>query len=160
MQLVPLWDDLPALSWKEKVCLLTYHITKMEQAEGPLEHFFENGNYVRELRFPAGTIMTGREHLLGHEMQLIEGSVIVVAPDGRFHFDAFASMRTKAGFHAVVYALTDVVSRTIHPNPEDCRDIAVLEKKWFGEAQEIIQRGTEIHQMLLQQGFTCLPQSP
>ena len=148
---VPAWDDLPALSWKEKVCLLTYQSLQGPQVPLPLIHFFTPGNYIREMRIPAGTLLTGREHLLGHRMELVEGAVLVFAPDGRFRFDAPASMDTKPGFHAVVYAMTDVVARTVHPNPEESRDIEALENHWFGSPEAVIAQGREICQQLLAQ---------
>ena len=81
-------------------------------------------------------------------MQLLEGAVIVAAPEGKFEFRAPATLHTKPGFHAVVYALTDVVARTVHPNPDDCRDIDALEAKWFGNPSEVIARGAELEQQL------------
>lgn len=151
MELIPAWDSLPEMSWKDKVSYLTHLSLQTEQLPAPLAHLFEDGSYVREMRLPKGALLTGREHLLGHEMQLLEGSVIVAAPDGKFEFDAPATMHTKPGFHAVVYALTDIVARSIHPNPEGSRDIDALEAKWFGTSEDVIARGAEI-QALIEQG--------
>lgn len=150
MQLIPAWDSLPEMSWKDKVSYLTHLSLQTAQIPAPLEHLFEDGNYVREMRLPQGALLTGREHLLGHEMQLIEGSVIVAAPDGKFEFDAPATMHTKPGFHAVVYALTDIVARSVHPNPEGLRDIEQLEAKWFGNSDDVIARGAVIQQLIQQ----------
>src|SRR6201995_2558016 len=148
MELIPVWDSLPELSWKDKVCLLTHELLGLEQMENSVKHLFEADRYIRELALPAGSLMTGREHLRGHEMQLIAGSVVVIAPDGRFRFDAFASMHTKPGFHAVVYAITDVVARTVHANPSNLKDIDALEAQWFGNADPIIARGQAISRSL------------
>jgi len=142
--LIPAWDNLPALPWLDKVSYLTHLLLKGEQIESPVTHVFEDGNYIRELKLPKGALLTGREHLLGHEMQLTEGSVIVAAPDGKFEFHAPASLHTKPGFHAVVYCLTDITARTVHPNPEDCRDVDALEAKWFGKAEDVIARGAQV----------------
>lgn len=144
VQLIPGWDDLPTLSWKKKVALLVFRGSLLPQVEMPVTHHFADGVYIRELRVPKGTIIVGNEHLLGHEMQLIEGSIEMAAPDGRFHFDAFASMHTKPGYHAVVYTVTDMVSRTIHPNPDNSTDIESLEAKWFGNPQELIAEGHRV----------------
>jgi hypothetical protein len=146
--MVPMWDNLPPLTWKDKVCLLTHISLQTPQIPAPLEHIFESGNYIREMRLPAGSFLTGREHLLGHEVQLLEGSAILLAPDGRFQFDAYASIMSKPGFHAVCYCITDIIARTVHPNPEDSRDVDALEKKWFGSADEVIVRGREIQNVI------------
>ena len=150
---VPIWDSLPEMAWKDKVCLLTYLSLQGPQVPTPLTHEFRPGEYVRLMRIPAGTLLTGREHLQGHLMRLIEGSVTVVAPDGRFHFDAPSEMHTKPGFHAIVYAETDVLAATVHPNPEESRDIDALESKWFGTPESVVDRGKLIWEGL------CLPSS-
>jgi hypothetical protein len=131
------------------VCLLTFQsLEGLTQVETPLKHLFEPGVYIREMRVPAGTLLTGREHLLGHRVELCHGSAILFAPDGKFRFDAPAHMESKPGFHAVAYMLTDVVARTVHPNPEEARDIEALESKWFGSGAEVIERGRVLSQSL------------
>lgn len=152
MDLIPAWDALPDLSWKDKVSYLTHLSLQTPQIESPVRHIFENGQYIREMFLPEGSLLTGREHLRGHEMQLLVGSVIVAAPEGKFTFHAWANMHTKPGFHAVVYALTDCVARSVHPNPDGSRDLDALEAHWFGAAEDVIRRGDEIHQLIQQQG--------
>ena len=148
---IPAWDCLPAMPWKDKVSYLTHQLLQGPQIDAPVTHMFENGQYIRELKLPQGTLLTGREHLLGHEMQLLEGSVIVAAPEGKFRFDAFATMHTKPGFHAVVFCLTDITARTVHPNLDGCRDIDALEAKWFGKGEDVIARGAQLALQLEQQ---------
>lgn len=92
--------------------------------------------------------MTGREHLLGHDLQLVSGSAYLIAPDGKFRFDAPDLITTKPGFQAVAYMITDVVARTLHPNPENSKDIEALESKWFGTAESVIERGRLVNEML------------
>lgn len=106
-----------------------------------MTHLFEQGEYVREFRVPAGNLITGAEHLLGHRLELIEGSVKVFAPDGIFEFDAYATLDTQPGFHAVVHCVTDIVARSRHANPEESRNVADLERKWFAPAPPMIERG-------------------
>jgi hypothetical protein len=146
MEIVPAWDHLPEhLSWKQKVCLLTYcSLSHLEQKETPLAHIFEPGVYIREMRIPAGVLLTGREHLLGHKVELMEGSAILFAPDGKHRFDAYAFIHTRPGFHAVAYTLTDVVSRTVHPNAQESRDIEALENHWFGPAMPVVEAGKRL----------------
>jgi hypothetical protein len=150
MEIVPVWDNLPAsLTWKEKVCFLTYQSLQfLEQGEGPIEHLFVPGYYIREQRLPPQALITGNEHLVGHEIELLEGSAILFAPDGKKRFDAYAKIHTKPGFHAVAWTLTAVLVRTLHPNPEESRDIRALEKQWFGESEKIIEQGRVLSQLL------------
>jgi hypothetical protein len=146
--------DLP---WRDKVCWLTVcSLSELPQNVTPVEHHFEPGLYIRTIRIPKDTILTGREHLRGHLMQLVEGMGILVAPDGNFRFEAPAEMTSKPGFCAVFYAETDVVVRTLHPNLQEIREVDALEAIWFAPAADMIDRGR-----LLQQRFNedlpCLP---
>jgi hypothetical protein len=155
MNIIPQWDNLPAISWKNKVALLTYETSKLKQTECPVTHIFEPGRYIREMRIPQGTLFFGREHLLGHECQLNEGALTLVAPDGKFTFTGFASIHSKPGFHSVFYTLTDCVCRTVHPNPSDSRDIDALEKTIFGSAQDLIEKGRLVSDSLKELEKTC-----
>jgi hypothetical protein len=150
VQPVAAWEGLPpSLTWKERVCLLTYHsLAHVSQQEAPVTHLFEPGEYVREMRVPAGMLLTGAEHLLGHRLELIEGSVLMFAPEGKFEFDAYAFMDTKPGFHAVVYTVTDMVARSRHPNPDEARDVVALEGRWFGAAAPVIEQGRLLSERL------------
>lgn len=146
---VPAWDDLPSLTWADKVALLTFlSLEGVPQEVCPVNHLFEGGDYIRELRIPEGTLMTGRAHSRGHLMQLTKGSAVLVAPDGKFVFHAPAELTTKPGFQAVAFMLTDVICRTVHPNPAGLRDIDALENEWFAPAQLTIDRGRVIAGLL------------
>src|ERR1700761_5635862 len=135
---VPAWDRLPELSWKNKVALLAYEFGKLEQTSCPVEHIFEDKTYIREMRIPKDTLFIGREHIHGHEVQLIEGEAVLVTPDGKFYFKAPAAIRTTPGMHAVAYTITDVVSRTIHPNESNSTDHEALEATIFEPAEKLL----------------------
>jgi hypothetical protein len=145
------WLELPdRLSWKEKVCVLSYQsLQQLDQVECPVAHIFLKEMYVREQRLPAGALITGREHIHGHRLDLIEGEAMLFAPDGQKKFTAFASIHTKPGFHAVAYTLTPVVARTYHPNPDELRNVEDLENAWFGPAEPMIEQGRVLSQGLL-----------
>lgn len=149
---VPVWEELPTdLSWKEKVALLTVRsLDGLPQMGTSLNHIFEPGKYIREMRVPAGCIVTGREHVIGHKLQLMEGSAVLFAPDGNVEFHAPAEIETTQGFVAVAYAITDIVVRTVHPNPLEWRDVTDLENVWFAPAQPMIEEGKRLQKRYLQ----------
>jgi hypothetical protein len=142
--LVPVIDTLPALSWKEKLAYLTYEFLKLEQTECPIKHIFENGNYIREMRIPAGTLFIGRAHRFGHECQLISGEVVHITPESRTLIKAPFRMHTIPGYHMVFQALTDIVGRTIHPNPVGIVDTEELEKQIFEPVENLRLLGEQI----------------
>jgi hypothetical protein len=153
---IPELDGLSGLSWKEKLAYLTHQFLTMEQTGCPLTHRFEQNLYIREIRIPAGTLLIGSVHRHGHVSQLLEGSVILVHPQGhREAFQAPSQILSMPGYQMVVYALTDVLAQTIHPNPHDERDIAVLEADIYEPVDELKQLGARVayRMMLLEHGI-------
>lgn len=146
--MVPLWDQLPQLSWKEKVALLHYHFQQFPQAPTPVNHCWQDGKYYRTMHIPAGTLFLGRAHRVGHEVQLLEGSVVLKLPDGDRIHNAPDSLMSTPGFHTVFQALTDVVGRTVHPDTGE-RNVDVLEREIFEPADALTELGAQIHQRLL-----------
>jgi hypothetical protein len=51
-----------------------------------------------------------------------------------------------------------MVSRTMHPNPEELRDIEALEAKWFGDPKKLIAKGKSVHELLEHEERVCLAQ--
>lgn len=147
-QLIPHWDQLPDLTWKEKIGYLTYEFLKLPQTPCPVEHLFEDGRYIREMRIPAGTLFLGRAHRYGHLCELLEGSVMHISEDSKRVVDAPFSLHTTPGYHMVMYTLTDVVGRTVHPNPSDSRDTQALEDDIFESTESLKELGREVHEKL------------
>jgi|SRR5689334_22186499 len=145
--IVPQWDQLPQnLNWNEKLAYLTHQFLTMEQTGCPLIHRFEQGLYIREIRIPAETVIIGRVHRHGHVCQLLEGDLILIHREGtREGFRAPSQIMTEPGYQMVVYAMTDVVARTVHPNPTEERDIAKLEADIFESAESVKELGASLH---------------
>jgi hypothetical protein len=133
------WDSLPAhLSWKEKIAYLGVCLSEMPgERDCPVEHTFGHGIYLRRIAIPAHTIFLGREHLKGHEVTLLEGSVILITEHGKQQFDAVTTVLTRPGFHTVCYTLTPVIAQTVHPNPDNIEDTDRLEREIFGSVEEL-----------------------
>src|SRR3569623_1708110 len=94
-------DQLPAIPWKDKLAFLVYQFSKLEQTETPIEHLFEPGAYIREMRIPAGTLFIGRPHRHGHEVVLVEGSVVNISEHEKTELSAPFSLMSKPGYQAV-----------------------------------------------------------
>lgn len=98
------------------------------------------------MRMPAETLFIGRVHRLGHICQLLEGDVILIHLEGeREGFHAPSQIMTLPGYQMVVYAVTDIVVRTVHPNPTDERDISKLEADIFEPAESVRALGASLH---------------
>lgn len=136
-------------TWEEKVAFLTAEFAKQFQVECPVEHRFEPGWYIRTMRIPAGTLFLGRKHNHGHEVILLEGSLILVTQACKHPLEAPARIQSQAGFHAVAYMVTDCVAETRHPNPTESRDTQALEDGIFEPTQALIDRGRALQERLL-----------
>jgi len=145
---IPMWDQLPDLSWAEKLAYLTHQFLTMEQTECPVEHSFEGQLYVRDMHIPAGTLFLGRAHRYGHMCQLLQGSIILIEESRRTHLEAPYEMFTTPGYQMVLYAITDVHGRTVHPNPDGSRDTQALEADIFEPVDELKALGADLHKRL------------
>lgn len=142
------WDSAPQLTWKEKVAWVAYELSLLPQGEAPVEHIFAPGVYIREMTIPKGMLFIGRPHSVGHVIQLVKGSVILIGPEGKFPLTAPYQVQSQPGQNIVCYTVTDVVARTIHMNVLECRDTTLLERTAFDSAQDIIDLGERLHKQV------------
>lgn len=138
-------------SWAEKLAYLTYRLRPLADVPSeescPVEHIFEPGMYIREMRIPADMLFIGRPHRHGHRCQLLSGSVLHITEDNAptgVQRDAPFEVTTTPGTQMVLKTLTEVVGRTYHPNPTESRDIEALEADAFHPLEEMLQLGKTI----------------
>lgn len=148
---IPQWDQLPDLTWKEKIAYLTHQFLTMEQTGCSVTHSFHGDLYVRDISIPAGSLFIGRAHRHGHVCQLLEGAVIHITEQGRRVVEAPFEMMTTPGYHVVLHALTDCKGRTVHPNPAGILDLDVLDAEYAEPVEALRALGEQI-----QQRMTCL----
>lgn len=147
--IIPMWDQLPSMSWRDKVALLTFQFLQTPQIDCPVTHSFDDyETYTRDMLIPADTLFLGRAHRHGHECQLLSGSLIHISPQGKRAIEAPFTMFTTPGYHMVLYAVTDCLGRTVHPNPANVRDTEWLENDIFEPAETLRALGEQIHKML------------
>lgn len=106
----------------------------------PLKHSFANGIYMREIRIPAGTLLTGKIHRHSHPNVLLSGEVLVVTEGGGSErLTAPLAMISEAGTKRAVYALTDCHWITFHNVGEE-RDLAKIEEIVIAPSYEALER--------------------
>ena len=110
---------------------------------------------MRDMHIPAGTLFIGRVHRHGHVCQLLEGSVIHISETGQREVQAPFEMFTTPGTQVVLYTLTDILGRTVHPNPHAIRDTDALEADIFEPVDALKQLGGRLRyqEMIAQSGF-------
>lgn len=97
--------------------------------EIPVEHRFATGLYAREIAIPAGTLMTGKVHRADHVSIILSGEMNVLTETGMRHVIGPEVYISPAGTKRVGIALTDVRWITVHVNPDDSRDIELIEAR-------------------------------
>jgi hypothetical protein len=147
-QSINLWNQLPDLVWKDRVALAAFQLDRLGEPLPLVTHVFAPGIYIREMEIPEDTLFLGREHLVGHWVQLVEGKLTLLTPAGSQAFEAPAQVHTWPGYHMVVITTTKVRARSLHPNLFDLRDTKALEDLYFGSVESILERGEELQRRL------------
>lgn len=91
-------------------------------------HHFTPGVYAREINIPKGMVLTGKIHKHSHLNVISKGQVSVV--DGTGGVKSYVAPFTfvsEPGIKRVLVTHTDITWTTIHPNPDNITDLAVLE---------------------------------
>ncbi|WP_367871851.1 hypothetical protein [Luteolibacter sp. Populi] len=96
-------------------------------AECEVINRFTPGLYIRECRMKAGTLGVSMIHAVEHPFIVSEGVVAVTSEaEGTVIYAAPHTGITRPGTRRALYAHTDVVWTTIHPNPGDGREVAAI----------------------------------
>src|SRR5437764_1331434 len=123
------------LSPRDRVNLLETEMRKCEQVDCLLVHRFAAGLYMRELHIPAGVLSTGKIHKHEHIGMLLKG-VREMLIDGNLELVTAGFTATiRAGSKLACYTWEDSVWVTIHPNPDDERDIGKLERRYVCDTE-------------------------
>ena len=95
----------------------------------PIEHFFMDGVYVREMKMFKGTAVVGAIHKHLHMCFLLSGMLTVADESGTQDYIAPCYIISTSGVKRVLYAQEDSVWYNVHKNPKDIKEIKELEKE-------------------------------
>lgn len=112
-----------ALSDMQKVQLLEDEMFKHEQIKIPLKHYFSPGVYAREIKIPAGTLLTGRIHKYEQLNILSGGKISVLTQDGIKIVEAPFTIVSPPGTKRIAYAHTECTWTTILATEEKDPDV-------------------------------------
>lgn len=99
------------------------------QAEHDMKHSFGPGIYLREILMLKHTLLIGHEHKLEHFNMVLSGKALVVMDGKEQLIEGPCYFKSAPGVRKVLYILEDMRWVTIHPNPDDERDLAKLEDR-------------------------------
>jgi len=106
--------------------------------EFPLEHSFADGNYVRQITIPKGSILISKIHRYSHPAFILEGDITVVSEDGNKRMKAPCHFISKAGAKRVGFAHEKTVWVTVHATKET--DLEKIEDEVISPSFEEFER--------------------
>ena len=94
----------------------------------PIQHFFMDGVYIREMTMFEGTVVIGAIHKTLHMCFLLEGSLTVADENGVKDYIAPCKIIATPGVKRVLYANEDSVWYNTHKIPSNTEDVNKLEE--------------------------------
>jgi len=113
------------------------------------EHVFAPGVYCRKFFMPAGMLVVGKIHKHSHLMMVLKGKAEIVTEFGRDFVEAGHISVSQPGAKRVVLAIEDTLFVTVHHNPDNTKDLEVIEKEHIENEDFKIEYHQEIKGLLL-----------
>lgn len=114
---------------RDAISALEDQMAKFPQVEQPVTHHFNEGQYAREIFNPKGSLIITKTHKQGNFSFIPSGRLLVISEEGQKELRGGMFFATKPGTKRFIYALEDTKFVTIHPNPDNCEDLVVLESR-------------------------------
>ena len=92
-------------------------------------HRFCPGLYIREMRAPAGSLIVGHLHKDECPNFVLEGKLLVTMNGASTIASAGDTILSKAGVRKMGFVLEDATWTTVHPNPDNCTSVQLLEER-------------------------------
>jgi len=94
----------------------------------PINHFFMQGVYVREMKMFKGTAVIGAIHKHKHMCFLLSGILTVTDENGTKDYNAPCYIISSPGVKRVLYAHEDSVWYNVHENPSNTNNTKQIEE--------------------------------
>lgn len=109
--------------------------TQLEPVEFETIHTFAPGLYIRTVKLPAGSVLTGRVHKTEHAFFLSEGELVIATEQGVIHASPGFQCISPPGVKRAGFCLTPVICSNVHVTCET--DLAKLEAMHVEPLQRI-----------------------
>lgn len=123
-------QPLPNVPTREQIQTLEGMLLQVEAQGGGVAidtwHHFADGLVARTILIPAGTMLTGASHKTEH-LNIAHGDITVWTEAGMRRLTGYHVLPSLPGAKRVGYAHADTWWTTVHLNPTNERDVAVLE---------------------------------
>lgn len=115
----PVVQDLVQKQLRERIQTFEDELLKQPQAELELVQHFCAGVYMRELRLPAGTQLTGKIHKHPCLNVVPVGEIEVVTDEGIKLIKGPVVFSSPAGVKRAARVISDTIWITVHANPDN-----------------------------------------
>jgi hypothetical protein len=110
---------------------MTRLVLNLPQADCPVAHYFGPGIYLRQVTFPAGIFAIGHKQRFEQINIFVAGRVAMLQPDGNLK-----ELKAPMIFNGPPGQKMGIILETVtwlnaYPNPDNCRDIDVLEDRFL-----------------------------
>ena len=123
-----------AVTTADKLEELESHMLDLPQVECPVVHHFGPGIYIREVTLPAGAFAVGHAQRYEHLNIMLAGSVAVIGEDGKAKILRAPTIFVGQPGRKVGVILETCIWQNVYPNPDNERDIDVLEDRWLDKS--------------------------
>lgn len=125
------------LAFEQEIAALPHAVTEL-----PTTHHFAPGLYAREVKIPAGFVLTGKTHRYAQLNVLAEGDITVWIDGGMKRIQAPHTFVSEAGTKRVGFAHTDVTWITFHATQET--DLDKIEAEVIAPPEFALESGREM----------------
>lgn len=123
---------LPNVPTREQIEALEAELLTMPQADIVTKHAFFPGRYERTIVIPPWTVLSGAEHRTPYAVRLEKGTIAVNTDDGIRILTAPCEFPAPAGIKRAGRVFEEeVIWVDVYENPDDCRDLTVLEERLY-----------------------------
>lgn len=136
--------------------LIQFVDENFEQAKIPVEHFFSEGFYWREIVMPAGMVGAGHVHKHRHLNFALSGRAIVTCDGHSQVIEAPFIFWSEPGAQKAFQVFEEMRWLTRHDNPDELRDILEIEKMIFELPQENLKSGLTVDEHRMNKKPLCL----
>lgn len=134
-------EGSPRQAMREAIDLLEGALAKLPQAGHDIEHLFTDGLYIRSVRIQQGTLFVTPIYKEECILTMLCGRLVIVTEDGASVITPPHFVLTKSGAKRAIFAVDEVLAHTVHPNPDNERDISVLEARIYASAANELAGG-------------------
>ena len=115
----------------------------------PLKQLRGHHLYVREAKYPRGTLIIGRVHKYAHVFYIVSGKITIWDSTGKRTLTGPLLVESAAGIQRIGYAHTDVICMNMHGCAEPVAPTNDNAESYFTDEEQTYIEGTCVKTSLL-----------